>query len=60
VRSELEPRECVHGHRVRLDAVDLTEEGPRPVSSQERAYPFADPWQVGTGDRAADDEGDRM
>ena len=56
-RRKLEARECIHGHGVGLDAAHVA--GDEVTTCAEyRADAIAQTGKVGTGDRAADGEGD--
>ena len=55
---ELEPREGVDRHGVRLDAAHVAEGHLRVSYLEERAHPLAEPGQVSTGDGAPDRERD--
>ena len=59
LRGELEPRESVDRHRIRLDAAHVADGDTGPVSLQQRADALAEPGQVGAGDRAGDGKDDR-
>jgi len=58
--GELKPRESVNGHRVGVDTGHVAEDDICAALAQQRADPLAEPGQVGTGDGAADGEGDRV
>ena len=58
--GELKPRESVNGHRVGIDPDHVAEDDVSVALGQQRADTVAQPGQVGTRDRAADGEGDRL
>jgi len=57
-RGELETGERVDGHRVGVDAAHVAQHDVGAALFQQRADARAEPGQVGSGDRAADGEGD--
>jgi hypothetical protein len=59
-RRELETGERVDRYRVGVDAADVAKDDVSPAPFQYRADPGAKSGQVGSGDRAADGEGDRL
>lgn len=61
LRGDLQPREGVDGHRVRVDPSDVADGDLRAAAIGEKgADAVAEAGQVGTGDGAADLERDRV
>ena len=56
---ELEPRERVDGHSVRLYAADVAQGDVGAAALEERADALAQAGEVAARDRPADGEGDR-
>jgi hypothetical protein len=56
-RAELQPREGVDGHGVRLDAGDVADDD-LAAPGEKRADAIAEPGKIGTRDRAANRERD--
>jgi len=57
---ELEPRERVHRHRVRLEAADVAQRDLGATAFEQRRDTGAEPRQVGGHDRATDRKGDLL
>ena len=58
--GELEPRKSVDRHGVGLDPGHVAQGDVGAALAQQRTHPVAEAGQVGTRDRAADREGDRL
>jgi hypothetical protein len=59
-RGELEPREGVDGHRVRLDSVHVAEDDACAAPLEQRAHALGQAGEVGARDRPADREHDGL
>jgi hypothetical protein len=58
--GELEPRECVDRHHVRLDAAHVAHGGSGAAALEQRADTRVKPGQVGARDRPPDRKRDRL
>ena len=57
-RRDLETRERVDRHRIRVDARHVAVGDDRPALGEDGTDPIAQPRKIGATDRAADGEGD--